>query len=79
MCHNRIDIAAIEQEHAINFNEYFADALVQLQEQVEDGLVTISDEAIVLLNKGNLMMRSVAMAFDAYLGVKQRGEFSRTV
>lgn len=79
MCHNRIDIAAIEQEHAINFNEYFADALVQLQEQVEDGLVTISDEAIILLNKGNLMMRSVAMAFDAYLGVKQRGEFSRTV
>ena len=79
MCHNRIDIAAIEQEHAINFNEYFADALIQLQEQVEDGLVTISDEAIVLLDKGNLMMRSVAMAFDAYLGVKQRGEFSRTV
>lgn len=79
MCHNRIDIAAIEAKHKINFNEYFADALVQLQEQVEDGLVTISDQAIVLLDQGNLMMRSVAMAFDAYLGEKQRGEFSRTV
>lgn len=79
MCHNRIDIATIEQQHGINFNEYFADALVQLQEQVADGLLTINDEAIVLLDKGNLMMRSVAMAFDAYLGAKQRGEFSRTV
>lgn len=79
MCHNRIDIAAIEQQHAIVFNEYFADALLMLQEQVADGLVTISDEAIVLLDKGNLMMRSVAMAFDAYLGKEQRGEFSRTV
>ncbi len=79
MCHNRIDIAAIEQQHGINFNEYFADALAQLHEQVEDGLVTISDQAIVLLDQGNLMMRSVAMAFDAYLGAKQRGEFSRTV
>ncbi|MDD2223085.1 MAG: coproporphyrinogen III oxidase, partial [Pseudomonas sp.] len=79
MCHNRIDIAAIEQQHAIVFKQYFADALQTLEEQVEDGLVTISDEAIVLLDQGNLMMRSVAMAFDAYLGVKQRGEFSRTV
>lgn len=79
MCHNRIDIATIEQQHGINFNEYFADALVQLQEQVADGLLIINDEAIVLLDQGNLMMRSVAMAFDAYLGAKQRGEFSRTV
>ncbi len=79
MCHNRIDIAQIEAQHGIQFNQYFADALQQLQEQVEDGLVSISDDAIVLLPKGNLMMRSVAMAFDAYLGAKQRGEFSRTV
>lgn len=79
MCHNRINIAEIEAQHGINFNAYFADALQQLQEQVEDGLVTINDDAIVLLPKGNLMMRSVAMAFDAYLGDKQRGEFSRTV
>jgi len=79
MCHNRIDIATIEQQHGIVFNQYFADALTALQEHVEDGLVTISDQTIVLLDKGNLMMRSVAMAFDAYLGVKQRGEFSRTV
>lgn len=79
MCHNRIDIAEIEAQHGIHFNQYFADALQQLQEQVEDGLVTIDDDAIVLLPKGNLMMRSVAMAFDAYLGDKQRGQFSRTV
>ena len=79
MCHNRIDIADIERRHAICFNEYFASALEQLQEQVTDGLVTIDQHAIVLLDQGNLMMRSVAMAFDAYLGVQQRGEFSRTV
>ncbi|MDY7219617.1 oxygen-independent coproporphyrinogen III oxidase [Denitrificimonas sp. JX-1] len=79
MCHNRIDIAAIEQAHQINFNEYFAEALATLQEQVDDGLVTIDDEAIILLPQGNLMMRSVAMAFDAYLGAAQRGQFSRTV
>jgi oxygen-independent coproporphyrinogen-3 oxidase len=29
--------------------------------------------------QGYLMMRNVAMAFDAYLGCEQRGRFSRTV
>ena len=28
---------------------------------------------------GYLLMRSVAMAFDAYLGGEQKGNFSRTV
>ena len=33
----------------------------------------------LLLPQGHLMMRSVAMAFDAYIGAEQKGRFSRTV
>ncbi len=79
MCHNRIDIAAIEQAHGIVFNDYFADAIAKLEEMVADGLVEISDAAITLKPQGNLMMRNVAMCFDAYLGDNQQGRFSRTV
>ncbi|HLT03714.1 MAG TPA: oxygen-independent coproporphyrinogen III oxidase, partial [Pseudomonas sp.] len=78
MCHNRVDFAPFEREHGIVFGEYFADALAQLQEMVEDGLLEIHDDAIVLLPQGQLMMRNVAMTFDAYLG-KQTVRFSRTV
>jgi oxygen-independent coproporphyrinogen-3 oxidase len=46
---------------------------------VADRLVEIHDDALVLLPQGHLMMRSVAMAFDAYLGAAQKGSFSRTV
>ena len=78
MCHNRVDFAPFEHAHGIVFRDYFANALAQLQEMVEDGLVEIHDDAIVLPPQGQLMMRNVAMTFDAYLG-KQTVRFSRTV
>ena len=79
MCHNRIEIPAIEQEHQIVFAEYFAQALEKLKEMVDDGLVEVSAQEITLKPQGNLMMRNVAMCFDAYLGDNQQGRFSRTV
>ena len=79
MCHGRIDFASIEARHHIRFKEYFAEALGKLDEHVADQLVTIDDDALVLLPQGHLMMRSVAMAFDAYIGGAQKGSFSRTV
>ena len=79
MCHGRIDFASIEARHAIRFKEYFAEALGKLDEHVADRLLEIRDDALVLLSQGHLMMRSVAMAFDAYIGGAQKGSFSRTV
>ncbi|MGQ7957982.1 oxygen-independent coproporphyrinogen III oxidase [Pseudomonas sp. SP16.1] len=79
MCHGRVDFAKIEAGHGIVFAEYFAESLARLDEQVADGLVEIRDDALLLLPQGQLMMRSVAMAFDAYLGGEQKGRFSRTV
>lgn len=79
MCHGRIDYRQIEQKHGIDFGSYFADSLAKLAEPVADGLVELRDDALILLPQGQLMMRNVAMAFDAYLGGEQRGRFSRTV
>jgi oxygen-independent coproporphyrinogen-3 oxidase len=79
MCHGRIDFASVEARHGINFKDYFAESLSMLKEHVADRLVEIHNDALVLLPQGHLMMRSVAMAFDAYLGDAQKGRFSRTV
>jgi oxygen-independent coproporphyrinogen-3 oxidase len=79
MCHGRIDFGKFEARQGICFTEYFAEALAQLDEHVRDGLLQIHSEELVLLPPGHLMMRSVAMAFDAYLGGAQKGQFSRTV
>ena len=41
--------------------------------------MAINEDGLVLLPEGKLMLRNVAMAFDAYLGTGQKGRFSRTV
>ncbi|NIC06442.1 oxygen-independent coproporphyrinogen III oxidase [Billgrantia bachuensis] len=78
MCHGRIDFAAIEARHDITFRDYFADALGELEEMQADGLLSLHDGAVEVLPAGRLMMRNMAMAFDAYLRPNE-GRFSRTV
>ena len=78
MCHGRLDFAETEARHDIVFGQYFAQALTQLQEMADDGLLTMGDDAIEVLPAGRLMMRNMAMAFDAYLKPNE-GRFSRTV
>ncbi|WP_434557337.1 oxygen-independent coproporphyrinogen III oxidase [Pseudomonas sp. Z4-20] len=79
MCHGRIDFGRIEAGHGIHFAEYFADALERLEELVGDGLLEKRGDSLVLLPQGQLMMRNVAMAFDAYLAGEQTVQYSRTV
>ncbi|UYG07682.1 oxygen-independent coproporphyrinogen III oxidase [Halomonas sp. M4R1S46] len=78
MCHGRIDVAAIEADHGIVFRTYFAEALDALAEMQADGLIVLTEQAIEVLPAGRLMMRNVAMAFDAYLA-RSAGRHSRTV
>ncbi|WP_434610575.1 oxygen-independent coproporphyrinogen III oxidase [Pseudomonas sp. R1-7] len=79
MCHGRIDFGRIEAAHGIRFADYFGEALGRLQELVGDGLLDIRNDSLVLLPQGQLMMRNVAMAFDAYLAGEQTVQYSRTV
>ncbi|MNZ39127.1 Oxygen-independent coproporphyrinogen-III oxidase [compost metagenome] len=79
MCRGRVDFPALEARHGIRFREYFDESLARLEDHVADGLVRIQDDALVLLPQGQLMLRSVAMAFDAYLGEGKSERFSRTI
>jgi len=79
MCHGQIDFGRIEAAHGIRFADYFGEALDKLQELVGDGLLDIRADSLVLLPQGQLMMRNVAMAFDAYLAGGQTVQYSRTV
>ena len=67
MCQGEIPVAALERRHAIDFADYFADALEQLLPLVEDGLVRIEEERIVVTSRGRLLLRNIAMCFDRYL------------
>jgi len=82
MCQGEIDIGAIERNHGIEFAAYFADAFARLRPLAADGLVVIEPGRITATPAGRLLLRAVAMCFDAYLEPPQDATapaFSRVV
>src|ERR1700730_2966361 len=79
MCHGFVDAAGIEGAHGIQFGSYFGRELEQLQALRADGLVDLTDGGIALTPLGRLLMRNVAMTFDAYLGADLRPAMSRVI
>ena len=67
MCQGRIDIAAVQARHGIEFNRYFADAQAPLRALEADGLIEIGPQAIEATERGQLLLRLLAMCFDRYL------------
>jgi oxygen-independent coproporphyrinogen III oxidase len=67
MCQGEIPIAALERRYAIDFEDYFADALQRLQPLVDDGLVVLAPGTIRATSRGRLLLRNIAMCFDRYL------------
>jgi oxygen-independent coproporphyrinogen-3 oxidase len=74
MCSGQIDRARIARRFDIDFDEYFADALVQVGPLARDGLVESSAERIVATSRGRLMLRIIAMCFDRYLSPQPASE-----
>ncbi len=81
MANFAVDIPRVEEEFGIDFKVYFSDALQSLQEFVEGDLVTITDEKISVSPTGTLLIRNIAMPFDAYMAKYggNKKSFSKTV
>jgi oxygen-independent coproporphyrinogen-3 oxidase len=78
MCHFRVDKPAVEERFGIDFDRLFAAELDRLLPMAADGLVRLGDDAVEVTPLGRLLVRNVAMAFDAYLD-RPGQRFSRTV
>lgn len=79
ICHFSLNITEIEKELEINFAEYFADVLPQLDQFSQDGLLTHNAEKIEVLPAGHLLIRNICMAFDKYMQEKQGKNFSKVI
>jgi oxygen-independent coproporphyrinogen-3 oxidase len=81
MCDMELDIPATEAKHGIDFRSYFAPSFGKLEPFVKDGLVTVEQSKIVVHGLGRLVIRNIAMAFDAYIDemMKTKPIFSKTV
>ncbi len=81
MCHLEIDKRDIEAKFNINFEDYFAKDIKKLDVFLRDGLLENNTDKIKIVGSGILVIRNVAMCFDAYLEkmMKEKPVFSKTV
>ena len=81
MARFRLDKADVEARWGVDFDDHFADALAALAPLAADGLVELGGRSIEVTPLGRLLVRNVAMAFDAYLGQPAGAavRYSRTV
>ncbi|RMF13543.1 MAG: oxygen-independent coproporphyrinogen III oxidase, partial [Gammaproteobacteria bacterium] len=79
ICNFRLEKARIESEFDIRFDDYFARELAVLSDMQEDGLVTLTDDAIQIHDSGRLLIRGICKTFDAYLPQTQQKNFSRII
>jgi oxygen-independent coproporphyrinogen-3 oxidase len=81
MSNFKLDIPKIEQTHNITFNTYFPNAINNLQEFIKEDLVTFDGKLLQASSTGGMLIRNIAMAFDAYLQKipQEKRVFSKTV
>ena len=79
MCDLGLDFAAMSAMLGLNFEQHFARELDSLADMQADGLVERSAAGITVTDLGRLLIRNIAMHFDAYLPADKERRFSRTI
>jgi len=79
ICHFELNFKRIENEFDINFSDYFADELKQIKDMQADSLLDLSNESILVLPEGKLLIRNICMVFDIYLKKNKEQRFSKTI
>jgi oxygen-independent coproporphyrinogen-3 oxidase len=83
LCHAELRAGEFEREFGRRFADAYAAELASLEAPAADGLVEIaSDGSLRVTPLGRLLVRNLAMAFDAYLPTQRqagRPMFSKTV
>ena len=78
MCHGVLDYSKMSAQLGVDFTEHFADEIASLQEMENDGLLRCTDSAIEVLGPGWMLIRNIAMQFDAYLR-PEKGRHAQTI
>ncbi|MBA2664063.1 MAG: oxygen-independent coproporphyrinogen III oxidase [Bradymonadaceae bacterium] len=79
MCDTYLDFDELSEHLGVDFRTYFARELASLDDMVEDALILVDPHGITVTDQGRLLLRNIAMRFDAYLQHAQPAGFSRTI
>lgn len=79
MCHAQLDYAQLSQRLNTPFEQYFAAELKELGPMQRDGLLEFHPRKLRVTKKGRLLLRHIAMIFDAHLPQAAQQSFSKAV
>ena len=79
MCDLSLDFAAMSESLDIDFAKHFAPELASLADLEIDGLIERAAGGLVVTEVGRLLIRNIAMRFDAYLSRDKARRFSKTI
>ncbi|OUL35284.1 oxygen-independent coproporphyrinogen III oxidase [Nostoc sp. 106C] len=78
MSHFQLHKQDIADKYHICFDEYFSHELEMLQPLEADGLVSLSQNHIVITDIGRLLVRNIAVIFDGRIRTREK-QFSRAI
>lgn len=78
MCDLELDFDQLGSDLDIDFREYFRDGLKDLFQAEDDGLIEWTNTGLRVTEMGRLLLRNLAMRFDAYLE-STPNRFSKTI
>lgn len=80
MCNLHLDLDAVSRRWQINAPDYFAREWQALQPLAADDLITINGDRLEVRPLGRLLIRNIAMVFDAYLHKAENSKrFSKVI
>ena len=79
MCDLGLDYAAMSSLLGVNFKQHFAAELESLDDMEADGLVVKTPQSLIVTDLGRLLIRNIAMRFDAYASNRKEKRFSKTI
>jgi len=80
MCDFELDFGEVEKRFNLDFKTSFVQELEALRPLEEDGLLTIDENKIIVSDLGRILIRNIAMNFDAYLRrPEKKMRFSKTI
>jgi len=79
ICDFELDFHALEAGFEIDFSHYFLPELRALQVFADDGLISIENNNIRVLDEGRILVRRICMLFDAYLTRQPEIRYSQII
>lgn len=79
MCDLELNFEAMSERLALPFREYFSEELASMSDLEADGLIETDAAGLKVTTAGRLLIRNIAMRFDAYLPHLRERRFSKTI